>query len=290
MNLSENFSNSFSYAKKLLIDGGRLIILIILDLIPIVNWIVVGYAAQVLQEAPSSEAPPRLENYGKLFVDGAKVSVAMLIYMIVPLGLIFAGAGSLFAGSVLGELSAGLVLGGLGVILFFAGILFAFVFLILLGVGIAHMVKTGKFGKAFAFGEILRIIRGIGWGKYLGWAVLTLVFVSVIGWLTGLVPYVGWLLSAIISPFLSVFIFRSLGDLYNDGVPSDLKSANVSAVGTVGITCSSCGTPMQPYHKFCPACGSPAPIVEAEIKYCISCGGRMESGAVICGSCGAKQS
>ena len=290
MNLSENFSNSFSYAKKLLIDGGRLIILIILDLIPIVNWIVVGYAAQVLQEAPSSEAPPRLENYGKLFVDGAKVSVAMLIYMIVPLGLIFAGAGSLFAGSVLGELSAGLVLGGLGVILFFAGILFAFVFLILLGVGIAHMVKTGKFGKAFAFGEILRIIRGIGWGKYLGWAVLTVVVVFVIGWLTGRVPYVGWLLSAIISPFLSVFIFRSLGDLYNDGVPPDLKSANTSAVGTVGITCSSCSTPMQPHHKFCPACGSPAPAVEGETKYCISCGGRMESGAVICGSCGAKQS
>lgn len=42
MNLTENLGNSFSYAKKLLSDGGRLIILIILDIIPIVNWIVLG--------------------------------------------------------------------------------------------------------------------------------------------------------------------------------------------------------------------------------------------------------
>jgi len=291
MNLSENLNNSFNFAKKLLSDGGRVIILIVLDLIPIVNLIVLGYAARVLREAPTSEAPPKLENYGSLFVDGAKVSIASLVYMIVPLTLILTGAFSMVAGVFGGE-STGLVLGSFGVVFLLGGLALAFVFLIFLGVGMAHMVKTGKFGKAFAFGEILRIIRGIGWAKYLGWAVVTAIIAFVIGGLTSSVPYVGWLLSAIISPFLSVFIFRSVGDLYNDGAPAELRVSSIpAAVGTAGITCASCGAQLQPHHKFCPACGGPAPVPLAveESKFCIACGARILATAGFCGSCGAKQ-
>jgi len=84
MDLAENLSNSFEYARKLFSDIGRVVILIILDLIPLVNWIVVGYAARVLKESPASDAPPKLEKYGDLFVDGAKIFFASLIYMLVP--------------------------------------------------------------------------------------------------------------------------------------------------------------------------------------------------------------
>ena len=51
---------------------------------------------------------------------------------------------------------------------------------IILAVGMAHMIKTGKFGKAFAFGEILSIIRGIGWVKYIGWIVVVVIIAVVI--------------------------------------------------------------------------------------------------------------
>ena len=88
MDLAENLSNSFEYARKLFGDIGRLVILIVLDLIPVVNWIVVGYAARALKESPGSEAPPKLEDYGRMFVDGAKVFFASLIYMLIPLILI----------------------------------------------------------------------------------------------------------------------------------------------------------------------------------------------------------
>jgi len=290
MNIGENLNNSFNYAKKLISDSGRLIILIILNLIPLVNWIVLGYAARVLREAPTSEAPPKLEKYSNLFVDGARVSIASLIYMIVPLILIVAGAVSMGAG-FFGSEATGLMLGGLGIVLLLVGILLAFVFLIFLGVGIAHMVKTEKFGKAFAFGEILNIIRRIGWGKYLSWAIVTIIIAIVISALSGIVPYVGWLLSAIISPFLSVFIFRSLGDLYNDGAPPELKVSSIN-VGTSGFSaiCKSCGAQLQPHHKFCPACGAPSPTPTAvESKFCISCGAKIPVTAGFCGSCGAKQ-
>ena len=294
MNLSENLNNSFNYAKKLLSDGGRLIILIVLNLIPLVNWIFVGYAARVLREAPASEAPPKLEKYGDLFTDGAKVSIASLIYMIVPLVLIVAGAVSMGAGIFSGE-SASLTLGGLGIFLLLIGLLLVFVFLIFLGVGIAHMVKTGKFGKAFAFGEILSIIGRIGWGKYIGWAIVTTIIAFVVSGLASYIPYVGWLLSAVISPFLFVFISRSLGDLYNDGAPPDLRVQDTTGVGTsvvavTPVTCASCGAHLQPHHKFCPACGAPAPVPTVEgSKFCIACGARIPTTAGFCGSCGAKQ-
>ncbi len=297
LDIGDNFSNSFEYAKKLFSDGGRLIILIVLDLIPIVNWIVVGYAARVLRESPGTGTPPKLEKYGELFVDGAKVFFASLIYMLVPTILIVAGGASLFVGMLTlrgGVVAPSVMFGGTGLVLVLVGILLAIILLLLLGMGMAHMVKTGKFGKAFAFGEIFNIIGAVGWGKYLGWIVILLIIGVLVGGVAGFIPFVGWIISAIISPILSVFVFRSLGLLYNDGAPPELR-AQPTAVSA--LVCSSCGTPLQPHHKFCPNCGAtapappPPPLPTAEAtKFCMSCGAKIPVDAKFCGSCGAKQS
>lgn len=220
MNLSENLSNSFEYAKKLFSDVGRLIILIVLDLIPLVNFIVIGYAARVLRETPGTEAPPVLEKYGDMFVDGAKIFVASLIYMLIPLVLIGSGAAALITAIAArgGQdfLRGLLLLGGTGLVLVLVGVVIAFVMLIVLGAGIAHMIKTAKFGKAFAFGEIFSVIGRIGWVRYLGWVVLVAVISVMVGAI-GSIPYIGWVVAAVIAPVLMVFFFRSLGILYSEG-------------------------------------------------------------------------
>ena len=161
MDISDNFSNSFDYAKKLFSDGGRLIILIILNMVPVVNWILLGYASRVLKEAPAGNAPPKVEDYGGLFLEGAKVFFAGLIYMIIPLAIVGAGMVSLLPALFMGGLSmenGWMLLGGAGLGLIFAGAILAFLVLIILGAAIAHMIKKGKFSKAFAFGEILDAI------------------------------------------------------------------------------------------------------------------------------------
>lgn len=298
MNLSGNLSDSFDYAKKMFSDFGRLIILIVLDIIPIVNWIVIGYAARVLRDSPSSVTPPKLERYGDMFVDGAKVFFASLIYMLIPVILIGAGIGSLIGGMFLGGQMVApelFLLSGTGLVLVLVGIILAFFFLLLLGVGMAHMIKTGRFGKAFAFGEIFSIIRGIGWGKYIGWALVVVIIAFVVGVLTGAVPYVGWIISLVISPVLSVFVFRSLGLLYNDGAPPELRVA--APIVTEAMVCSSCGTPLLSHQKFCPKCGTAAPtpppppptVPVSETKFCISCGAKLPAAAKFCGVCGTKQ-
>jgi RNA polymerase subunit RPABC4/transcription elongation factor Spt4 len=293
LKLSENLSNSFEFAKRLLGDGGRLIILIVLGIIPIVDFIVIGYAARVLRESPGTDTPPKLEKYGEMFVDGFKVAVAWAIYMLIPAILIGAGAFSLFAGmlSLQGGFAApSVMLGGTGVVVLLVGILLGIILLVLLAAGIAHMLKTGKFGKAFAFGEILRIIRGIGWGKYITWIVV-LIIIMIIGGAAWRIPFVGWVISAIISPILSVFSFRSLGLLYNEGASPELR---VQPSAASSLVCSSCGTALQPQHKFCPTCGAaaptppPTPVAEGQ-KFCMNCGAKLPASAKFCGSCGANQ-
>jgi len=226
LDLAENLSNSFEYARKLFTDIGRLIILIVLDLIPFVNWIVVGYAARVLKESPASDAPPKLEEYGQLFVDGAKIFFASLVYMLIPLILIAAGVGSFVAAMlaaggpdfVLRGFTPGamFLFGGTGLVLVLVGVVVAFFMLIILAAGVAHMIKSGKFGKAFAFGEILGVLGKIGWGRYLVWVILVAIIAAIVGAVVGAIPYVGWLISAIIGPALIVFFFRSLGILYSE--------------------------------------------------------------------------
>jgi len=296
MNLGDNFTDSFEYAKKLVSDIGRLIILIVLSIIPIVDWIVIGYEARVLKESPGAGTPPKLENYGQLFVDGAKVFFASLIYMLVPIILVLIGAGSTFAGvmSMRGAaIGAGLLLGGAGVVILVVGLILGLVLLIILGIGVAHMIKTGKFGKAFAFGEIFSIIGAIGWVKYLAWIVIAVIIGVIVVGVSNAIPVVGWIISAIIQPIFGVFIYRSMGLLYNDGAPAELR---VQAPVVTGIACASCGTPLQPHHKFCPNCGAaapapppPPPAAAGGTKFCISCGAKIPATAAFCGSCGAKQ-
>jgi hypothetical protein len=226
MDLSDNLSNSFEFARKLFSDFGRLVILIVLDLIPIVNLTVTGYAYRVLRESPGADSPPKLENYGDMFIDGLKIAIASIIYMIVPLILITAGVGSFFATTVMKggtnfmpeefkPAYTGL-LTGTGIALAVVGVIVAFVMLILLAAGIAHMIKTGKLGKAFAFGEILGVIGRIAWGKYIAWLVLIVILAAIVGAIAGGIPVVGWLIAAIIEPAVTVFYFRSLGLLYSE--------------------------------------------------------------------------
>ena len=151
--------------------------------------------------------------------------LASLTYMIVPLILIGSGTASL----VLSMLRRGdpdfmrgmmpreiLSIVGPGLVLVLVGIVLSFVILIFLGTAIAHMTKSGEFGKAFALSEILGAIRRIGWGRYLGWIILVVIISVLVGAVAGSIPYLGWIIRAIISPAVTVFFFRSLGMLYSE--------------------------------------------------------------------------
>ena len=250
MKLEDNLKDSYNYTIKLFKDIGRLIILIILNIIPIVDFIVLGYFARVIKESPKSDAPPPLEKYGELWISGAKIFVVTLVYMIVPIVLISVGIVPLMIGAFIPSTGLGI----LGLIMVGLGIVLAFLIMIIAIMAVAHMAKTGKLGAAFEFGKILSIIRNVGWSNYILWIIVIFIMGLVLSGIS-YIPYVGWILALIVSPLFMVFVGRSASIVY------ELGTAGVPAAPTTTVAgvryCGYCGNPLGPEDKFCGKCGRP---------------------------------
>ncbi len=265
MDLSQIVGNAFEYAKKLFSDLGRLAILIVLDIIPIVNLIVMGYMTRVVRDTPVSAEPPPLRDYGDMFIQGLKVAIVGIVYMLVPMILIALGFGAF----IFGAFGMGMVFpafGTLGIGLFIVGIILAIGIAIIMAMAIVHMVRNNSFGKAFAIGEILGIIGKIGWGKYILWLIIMFIIAVVVGAI-GSIPWIGWLISLVIGPVFLVFFGRSAALIYSEAVPA-------------------AGVPPPP-PAYAPP---PPPIVGAPAaKFCVHCGAQIAPEAVFCPKCGGRQ-
>ena len=222
MDLGKNLQNAFDFAKEMTVDAGRWIILIILSVIPIVNLITLGYASKVIKESPNPRTPPKLEKYVELWIQGLKVIVALIIYMIIPLIIFGLGAGAFFGAlmgaGIFGTVSGGAgwlswPLAGLAGLAFIIGVIVTFLITIFAVMGITHMIKKDQFGKAFAFKEIIGIIGKIGWGDYILWLIVIFVINLIYGAIGG-IPWMGWIITTVLIPPYAVFISRSIGITY----------------------------------------------------------------------------
>ena len=272
MDLGENLNNSFEYTKKMTKEGGKWIILAILNIIPIVNLISLGYYAKAVRESPQSEWPPNLEDYGAMLIQGVKIIIVGFIYMIIPTIIFSLGASTLLGAGMLSWSwiwGAGQnqyrwisfpVMGGLFGLLTVLGIVVAFLIAIIATVGIVHMIKHDRIEKAFAFNEIITIIGEIGWGKYVLWLIVIFI-ISAIFSSIGRIPIIGALIVFGIAPLFFVFIARSVALIYNDSkmgekVPQPKKTVEKS----------------KEHRKFCTQCGRKIPI---EVEYCSYCGSKQ---------------
>jgi hypothetical protein len=220
MKLEVNLTDSFNYTKLLFNDLGRLLLLIILDIIPIVNFIVVGYLANVIKQPKDSNKLPPLENYFDLWIQGLVVVVASVIFMIIPIILIVPFVfvyvvSSWFYFPVLSTIG-----GFLAIILLIIGIVFAFFLGLLLAMAIINMVKQDSFSKVFAFSEIMEIIGKIGWGNYIVWLVIIFIGAIIVSAIGG-IPVIGWFLGTIIAPIFGVFVARSATLTYMEATPEE---------------------------------------------------------------------
>jgi len=214
MDLSDNLNRSASFVGKLFSDVGNLIILIVLGIIPIVNLIVTGYFAKIVRENP--EEPPKLSDYGKLFIDGLLVVIAAVIYMIVPIiilgvGLAFSPGGYAFYSPTPMSLLASLLSSGLVIV----ALILAFVFAIFGVMAIGNMIRTGNFSKIFAFSENWQLIQRVGLGNYILW----LVIMFVIGLIAAVIgSMIHWIVGSILGVLLEVFYGKSLALMLNEAM------------------------------------------------------------------------
>ena len=85
-------------------------------------------------------------------------------------------------------------------------------------VGICRMADTDSLLDGLSMGEVLNDISSIGWLNYIGWYIvfyIILIILSLISSIISDIPYIGVIIAAlIISPFICIFVGRSLGLMY----------------------------------------------------------------------------
>ncbi len=212
LSLSENLNKSWEFFVKLFDDIGKTILLIVLEIIPIVNFIVLGYGYEIIRLGDSIEEPPALENLGDLFIKGFKVFIVIFLYFIIPIAVFFVIIGPFIIGNIFYLYASG----GIS-LLFYSGIFWTAyfaAFIVGLGVavialmGVIHAIKTDNLGKAFAFSEILELIRRVGWDLYLPWVLVMYIAMYVIASIQQ------WIIQAILSALFVVFFSRSAHYIY----------------------------------------------------------------------------
>ena len=182
MNISDNISESLRYPLN---SWVKILILGIILIIPIVNFIVIGYYLRIIKASIAGiEEAPDFDDIGELFIDGIKITVVSIVYMLVPIILILIGL-VFFPFIILGVISAIL----LGLIWFIA---------------LANMaLYDGDFNAAFNFNQIMKKTNEIGWGNIIIWYIAIFIVGMVI-----LIPVelIGIALSTILVGFLVITI------------------------------------------------------------------------------------
>ena len=194
MNINRNIIDSLQYPIK---DWIKIILLGIILIIPIVNFIGLGYYLRIIKSTLAGlDELPDFERVGELFIDGIKLLIVCIIYAIVPLifyALSFAFAGSatvpsstttssVFSFSYLPTLT------GISLVFFIIATIFAIIISIFAYMGIANMVYYGsEIGAALRYREILDRIASIGWGNYILWWIVLMLIITVAGFIIDIV-------------------------------------------------------------------------------------------------------
>ena len=230
MDIGEIISDAIKYPasdwKKLIILG----VFYLLGFLIIPTFFAIGYVFRALKATIAGfDELPEFDEWGGMFVDGLKVFVVGLVYMIIPLIIIGVGvftslekllsspgAFTPYGNVIVTDLT--LLQAGLGIIII--GIIVAIIFGPLLFIAIAHMAyNDSEFRAAFRFREILDVISEIGWGKYILWYLAVIIVYSVIHFIgsliLGSIPVLGQILvPLLVTPYVTLFLSRAIGLRY----------------------------------------------------------------------------
>ncbi len=183
--IGDNLGKSFGFAKDSLVGKWlNWLLLIIVTIIPIVNFIGIGTYLKIYRGQE-----PKVEGIVKSFIDGLLILVIGIIYMIIPA----------IIGSLLG------FLGSIGSII---AAIVTFLFLLLLLPAEVAFAKKG-FGAAFAFGDHFAKIGKIGWVQYILAVLVIVIVLGVLGTICMMIPVIGW----IFVPFVGILGMKYVANL-----------------------------------------------------------------------------
>ena len=196
-------------------DGTKLIIGCALNIIPIVNFLSMGYVLKSGQLTLNKKYNlPEWADWGNLFIAGLLATIIGIIWMIPALvvGMIGGGAALGSIMSAAGGMSAAGIgaFAGAGVLMLLAALL-ALLAAYFLPSAILEYVNKENFGAAFDFSTIFK--KALTGNYFVAWIVALIVFL-VLGIVSSAIPYLGIILNPAAN-FISAMIGITLiGSIY----------------------------------------------------------------------------
>lgn len=195
------------------------------------GFLINGYKYRIIKTSLEGVVElPVFNNWIKMFIDGIKVSLVVVVYLLPTILIITFAALSLLP--VLGILGSNPSSSPLNIILsvlsstllVLVGLLYMIIILPINYMAVAHMAKNNsEFRAAFRFHEIIDKIGSVGLANLIVWYLVTgtiYIIISVIGSvITGIFsilnPIIGIILSSlIVTPYLYMYLSRSIALFY----------------------------------------------------------------------------
>lgn len=234
------YKDSLEYSaqdwKKLVILG----VICLFSFLLLPAFLITGYNYRVINTAVHGiingrDPLPEFDDVIDMFVDGVKVVIVQIAYLLVP-GIIFL-IFTLIANAVSGVAASAIMV--IGCLITFVLVIVA---CLMSQMALCHMAyNEGAFSKAFAISEIKEVIDEIGWfnsiATYIGLIIITIAIAVVVtaiiygiftvfgisGAILGVNPSGVFIVAVLINfmitmfivgPYLSIFNSRSIGLLY----------------------------------------------------------------------------
>jgi hypothetical protein len=201
-----------------LIPWGQLGLLICTGLL--CNFFLSGYIVRLLE---GDTVPPGFDNWPRLCLDGMKVQVIPLVWILVPSVLAYIeyeiSSGGLLPESPWGSTAGTLLI----IILLIIQLVILFIAVQYMFIGAIRFARTGSLREAFVVLEIRKTLSRIGLvNYYLGLGMITLIWLVFNFALVqlSLMPYAGPIIPLVLGPLLTVFCVRFIAHSCDDEFPA----------------------------------------------------------------------
>jgi hypothetical protein len=199
-----------------MIPWGQIAVLFLAGIL--LSFFVSGYLVRIYRGVT---VPPEFDNWAALFVDGIKLTVVSILWLIPLLVVGAALIVTLLAGFSNGNLVPEGVSLAIIIVLCIITIIVAVITVFYSVIGIVRFARTGSIREGLRFSAITETLRAIGWAQY----IVALIVLFVISFafffvmsIFSIIPALGAVVHLLLTPFYSVFSARYFSRVYDHGV------------------------------------------------------------------------
>jgi len=207
MDLGEAIKRPFSDLKKFIIGA-------LLNILPIVNFLSMGYALKAGEMSlKKNRSLPEWTDWGNLFVKGLLAFILSIIWMIPALILFLIGGGTALASVIANQGTAAIVSAIVGGGIFMILGMIWMLLVIYVGPSVwLNFVSKGNFGAGLEFGTILK--KAFNAKYFVPW-LLGLVVTIILTFIGSIIPVASIVLAPAASFASMVIILTLVGEVYS---------------------------------------------------------------------------